>query len=233
MSQVQLLYRLQQYDTEITQKKRRLAEVLQLQRETEELLAARKRFATASDEVSRWTTKQTDLNLELGSVNEKAKRSEERLYSGQVTNPKELEDLQHEVEALGRRRNVLEDEVLEAMITLEDAQVEFDSAQDQLNEVETAWKESQALLKVEQNELALALHKLMAEREEQKNRINAADLKQYEAIRKRAHGLAVVPFVNNACTGCHVTVSANLALQVERGERVTCNGCGRILVRPY
>jgi ribosomal protein S27E len=27
-----------------------------------------------------------------------------------------------------------------------------------------------------------------------------------------------------------VTVSANIALRVERGERVTCNGCGRILV---
>ncbi len=39
MSQVQHLYRLQQYDTEIMQKKRRLAEVVQLQRETELLLA--------------------------------------------------------------------------------------------------------------------------------------------------------------------------------------------------
>jgi predicted nucleic acid-binding Zn-ribbon protein len=233
MSQVQLLYRLQQYDTEIAQKKRRLSEVLQLQRETAELLAARKRFATASDEVGGWTIRQTDLNLELGSVNEKAKRSENRLYSGQVTNPKELEDLHHEVEALGRRRGVIEDEVLEAMIMLEDAQAELNSAQDNLSEIETAWEQSQAALKTEQNELAIALHGLMAERETQKNRIDPAALKQYEAIRKRANGLAVVPFVNNACTGCHVTVSANKALQVERGERVTCNGCGRILVRPY
>jgi predicted nucleic acid-binding Zn-ribbon protein len=232
MSQVQLLYRLQQYDTEITQKKRRLAEVVQLQRETEELLEARKRFATASEEVTRWTTIQTDLNLELGSVNDKAKRSEKRLYSGQVTNPKELEDLQHEVEALGRRRDVLEDEVLEAMIMLEDAQAELDNAQKNREEVKTAWQQSQTLLKAEQNELAIALHGLMAEREALKNRIDTADLKQYESIRKRAHGLAVVPFVNNACTGCHVTVSANQALRVERGERVTCTGCGRILVQP-
>ncbi|MFL7839756.1 MAG: zinc ribbon domain-containing protein [Candidatus Promineifilaceae bacterium] len=232
MGQVQLLYRLQQYDTEITQKKRRLFEVLQLQRETEELLAARERFASASEEVSIWTTTQTDLNLELGSVNDKAKRSETRLYSGQVTNPKELEDLHHEVEALGRRRSALEDEVLDAMIMLEDAQAELNSAKEQLSEVETTWEESQDLLKAEQNELAIALHGLMAEREAQKNRIDPAALKQYEAIRKRANGLAVVLFVNNACTGCHVTVSASKALQVERGERVTCTGCGRILVSP-
>jgi predicted nucleic acid-binding Zn-ribbon protein len=231
MSQVQQLYRLQQYDTEITQKKRRLSEVLHLQRESEELLAARSRFALASEAVAKCTAAQTDLNLELGSVNEKARRSENRLYSGQVTNPKELEDLQNEVNALGRRRSVLEDEVLDAMIMLEDAQDELNSAQDHLGEIEEAWEQSQTALKTEQNELAIALHRLLAEREEQKNRIDAAALKQYEAIRKRANGLAVVPFVNNACTGCHVTVSANKALQVQRGERVTCTGCGRILIR--
>ena len=82
MSQVQQLYRLQQYDTEISQKKRRLAEVLHLQRETEALIAARKHFVLASETVTKWTTTQTDLNLELGSVNDKARRSENRLYSG-------------------------------------------------------------------------------------------------------------------------------------------------------
>ncbi|MFN2207042.1 MAG: hypothetical protein ACK2UT_14075, partial [Candidatus Promineifilaceae bacterium] len=128
MSQVQLLYRLQQYDSEITQKKQRLAEVVQLQRETQELLAARKRLQNASDEVTKWTTTQTDLNLELGTVNEEARRSDKRLYSGKVTNTKELEDLQLKVESLGRRRGVLEDEVLDAMIMLEDAQEELSSA---------------------------------------------------------------------------------------------------------
>jgi predicted nucleic acid-binding Zn-ribbon protein len=230
MSQVHQLYRLQQYDTEIFQKKRRLAEVVQLQRETEALIAARQRFALASEAVTKWTTTQTDLNLELGSVNDKARRSENRLYSGQVTNPKELEDLQHEVEALGRRRGVLEDEVLDAMIMLEDAQAELESAQKSLEEIEAGWVKSQASLKAEQNELAVGLHKLMVEREAQKERIDPKALDQYETIRARKNGLAVVPFVNNACTGCHVTVSASMALQVERGERVTCNGCGRILV---
>ena len=231
MSQVQQLYRLQQYDTEITRKKQRLTEVVQLQRETAELLAARKRFAAAADEVAKWTTAQTDLNLELARVNDEAKRSNNRLYSGQVTNPKELEDLQHKVEALGRRRAVLEDEVLEAMIMLEDGQAEFESAQTNLRDIEAVWEQSQTSLRAEQNELALELHGLIRERETQKDRIEPKALAEYESIRARSNGLAVVAFANNACTGCHVTVSANKALQVERGERVTCNGCGRILVR--
>ena len=230
MSQVQQLYRIQQYDTEITQKKQRLGEVVRLQRETEELLAVRKRFAKATDDAAQWTTTQTDLSLELGGVNDEAKRSENRLYSGQVTNPKELEDLQQKVDSLGRRRGVLEDEILEAMIMLEDAQAELESAETSLIEIEAAWGESQASLKAEQNELAIELHGLIAEREKQKVRIDPNTLAEYESIRARSNGLAVVGFANNACMGCHVSVSASKALQVERGERVTCNGCGRILV---
>jgi predicted nucleic acid-binding Zn-ribbon protein len=230
MSQVQHLYRLQQYDSEIAQKKQRLAEVVQLQRETQELLAARKRFNEASAEVTKWTTTQTDLELELGTVNDEARRSEKRLYSGEVTNPKELEDLQQKVESLGRRRGVLEDQILEAMILLEDAQEELSSAEKSLKQILSEWEISQESLKAEQNELALELHKLIGERQKQADRIDAKAYADYESIRARKNGLAVVPFVNNACMGCHVTVSANMALRVERGERVTCNGCGRILV---
>ncbi|MFN2137899.1 MAG: zinc ribbon domain-containing protein [Candidatus Promineifilaceae bacterium] len=232
MSQVQQLYRLQQYDSEIDAKKRRLSEVIRLQHETEELRSARRRADAAQTEVTTWQTTQKDLNLELGGVNDKAKRSNQRLYSGKVTKPKELEDLQHEVEALGRRRAALEDEVLEAMIMLEDAQEESTAATASLEEIAGAWSAVQAELKAEQDELALALHGLIGQREAYKARLDPKAVANYEAIRGRANGLAVVKLVNNSCGGCHVTVSVNTALRAERGESVTCNGCGRLLYLP-
>ena len=229
MSSVQQLYRLQLVDSEIAQKKRRLAEVVHQQRETGDLLAARQRFAHATDEVAQWTARQTDLNLELGAVNEKAKRSNQRLYSGKVTNPKELEDLQHEVEALGRRRASLEDEILETMIMLEDGQAELAAAKKALAEIETDWQKKQASLQEEQGELALSLHELLTARKKQEERIDAALLAKYETIRARKNGVAVAELVNGTCMGCHVGMSAQRAKQVERGEIVTCGGCGRIL----
>src|SRR5210317_1168749 len=122
MSQVGQLYSLQQIDTEIRSKKQRLGEVIQLQRETEELIAARQRAQAADEELSIWQTRQNDLNLELGSLSNEAQRTDNRLYSGNVKNPKELEDLQNKVQELGRRRAALEDEILEAMIMIEDTQ---------------------------------------------------------------------------------------------------------------
>jgi hypothetical protein len=99
-----------------------LGEVLRLQTETAELLAARAGAKEAAAELQTWQTQQRGLNLELAGVNDKARRSEQRLYSGNVKNPKELTDLQNEIEALGRRRAALEDEIIEAMIMVEDVQ---------------------------------------------------------------------------------------------------------------
>ena len=46
---------------------------------------------------------------------------------GLITNPKDLERMQHELESLERRISTLEDEELEVMETLEDAQRELDA----------------------------------------------------------------------------------------------------------
>ena len=122
MSQAQVLYDLQQIDTEIRTKKQRLGEVLRLQKEPPALLAAREKAAAAEADLGRWRARHKDLTLEIATVADKAKRSEERLYSGVVKNPKELNDLQHEVEALGRRRATLEDEALQVMMTVDERQ---------------------------------------------------------------------------------------------------------------
>ncbi|UCC50328.1 MAG: hypothetical protein JSV68_14595 [Anaerolineaceae bacterium] len=229
MSQVQQLYQLQQIDTEIRQGKQRLSEVIQLQRETEELLAARQRANIANIELQTWQTRQNDLNLELGSLNSEAQRTERRLYSGNVKNPKELEDLQNKVQALGRRRNALEDEILEAMIMIEDAQMEQESADKSLAEIQADWEKAQAKLKLEQNELALRLHELTKARQQKLPLIEKRLLIDYEQLKQRKGGVAVAGLEDNRCTGCHLTVSANKVKRAEQGEIVTCGGCWRIL----
>ncbi len=229
MSQVGQLYKLQQFDTEIQQKKKRLSEVIALQHETKELLAARQRAQIASEELHTWQTQLNDLELELGSLNSEAKRTNQRLYSGNVTNPKELEDLQNKVQELERRRSALEDEILEAMIMVEDTQEEKDSADQSLVEIHAAWEKSQGSLRQEQNELALRLHELLTARKQQAALIDEPLLTHYERLRSRKGGVAVAGLVDNRCTGCHLTVSAIKIRKAERGEIVICGGCTRIM----
>jgi predicted nucleic acid-binding Zn-ribbon protein len=229
MSQVGQLYKLQLIDTEIRQKKGRLSEVIRLQQETEELKAARKRDQAASEELQRWQRRQNDLDLELGTLNSEAKRTNQRLYSGNVKNPKELEDLEHKVAELSRRAEALEDEILEAMIMIEEAQEEKDQASHSLAEIEDVWKRAQQHLQEEQNELALLLHRSMEARGKQVALIEKSLLAKYDLIKTRKGGVAVAGLQDNRCGGCHLTVSANKAKQAEQGEIVTCGSCGRIL----
>ncbi|MDX1416428.1 MAG: C4-type zinc ribbon domain-containing protein [Candidatus Promineifilaceae bacterium] len=229
MSQVRQLYRLQQLDSEINAKKSRLTEVIQLQKETTELRSARAQNEEAAAKLQQWQTRQSDLNLELGSVSNESSRTEKRLYSGNVTNPKELADLQQKIESLGRRHADLEDELLEAMIMIEEAQEEKESTGKHLADVLAHWEKGQANLKKEQNELALRLHELLELRQKQVALIDARNLAEYDRLRSRKGGVAVAGLVKNSCDGCHLTVSATKISRVERGELVTCGGCGRIL----
>lgn len=229
MSQVNQLYRLQQLDTEIRNKKQRLTEVINAQRETKELINARGQEAKISTELQTLETSQRDLNLELGGITNKRQRSEQRLYSGKVQNPKELEDLQNEVAALGRRRADLEDEVLETMILIEDTQEEKKIADQSLVKIQADWEKSQAKYKLEQGELVNSLSDLLDARKKQLVLIEPRLIKEYDALAMKKNGIAVAGLLNGRCTGCHISASANKVKSVQQGDIVYCGGCDRIL----
>ncbi|MCB9421137.1 MAG: hypothetical protein H6667_15150 [Ardenticatenaceae bacterium] len=229
MSQVQQLYLLQQIDTEIREKKQRLGEVLRAQKETEELLVARGRLETAVTTLQNWRTKRQNLEQELQTLKNKAKSAEQRLYSGNVKNPKELTDLQNSIESLGRQRAAMEDEILETMISIEDTETEKAAAERTHQIIQGEWEQSQGSLKNEQNELALRVHELIGQRKARLTTITTESLAEYDAISRKAKGIAVVKIKNSLCTGCRLNVSAQKEKDAREGKKVYCANCGRIL----
>ncbi len=232
MTQIHQIYKLQETDREIREKTMRLKEVMAAQQESKALLATRERVDTAVSDFQEWQSKHNDLNLELKSLRTRAKNSENRLYSGKVTNPKELTDLQNEIESLTKRGEALEEEVLEALIYLEDAENEQVAAEESLVEIEVKWEADVLKYKAEQNETALRIHKLMQLRKEQASVIDSASLKEYESLATKKKGVAIARVRGDMCLGCRLTISENIIKQAKRGEKVYCGGCGRILY-PY
>jgi len=229
MSQIDLLYRLQQIDDDTRAKKKRLSEVLRLQKPSEALLQARQIAAEKTAVSETHLASQRALNLEVRAVADKAKRSEDRLYSGVVKNTKELSDLQKEIEALVKRRAQLEDELLEVMLLLEEAQAEQAEAENHLAQLEGSLTAARANLGVEQHELAVAISQLMARREAQVLQLTAASLALYDDTVRRRGGTGVVLLRQGRCEGCQLTVSAHKAKEVSEGRVVQCGSCGRIL----
>lgn len=233
MSQLQQLYRLQQIDNEIREKKQRLREVMRALKDDEEVAAARRRREQTEEVLRKVQGQQKELELQLGSVNEEAQRSEDRLYSGKVTNPKELSDLQQKIASLGRRKEMLEDEILETMMAVEEAQEADEAAGERLREVEAAWEEERERLTKAQDELAEEAGRLLQQREKQVDRIDDKMLAAYEDTARRRGGVAVAPLVQQVCQACTVRVSATKARAAQEGELVYCSSCKRILYSPY
>lgn len=229
MSQTQILYNLQQLDNEIREKKLRLGEVLRAQKEPQSLIDARQQAEKLESQLHAQRGRHKDLTLELGSVNDKARRSEQRLYSGDVKNPKELTDLQHEIESLGRRRDVLETEALEALIATEDLEEKRQAAQAQLDEMAAGWELSVESLKKEQQKLAMRLVQLGQLRDQQAAKVTPKLLGTYDQMAQRKSGVAVAALQGGKCLGCQVTVPAHRVKDVEEGKLVYCDNCGRIL----
>ncbi len=230
MSQIQLLYQLQGIDSEIQEKKKLLSAVLQAQKETTALLQARKRVETAVSTLASSQSAKKTLRQEMDTLDRNKKSREQRLYSGNVKNPKELSDLQNKIESLARRRTVLEDGMLDLMIAVDDDEEELAAARSHLKETNRAWQEDQAELKQKKHRLALRLHKLGQEREKKVPLIEAALLKKYDRIITRQKGLAVVRLQVDRCSGCQLNVPAQQIKKVNEGEIIQCHNCSRILV---
>lgn len=225
------LYRLQCLDSEVAVKQHRLAEIEAASGENESLRQARQALESAQSLTKKWALRQRDLELETQGLSNKIARSEQRLYSGAVKNPKELADLQAEITSLKRRRQKLEDDLLEAMIEREEAETTRDQAQVHLDETQARWSAQQADLMVEREALQRRLAEIERARAALLPSIEASDLAAYQALRRRKGGLAVVQMRDGACGGCGVAISPSLKWQLRQETLVPCSNCERLVVR--
>lgn len=229
MSQPRTLYDLQQIDTEIRSRKQRLGEVLRLQKEPAALTVARRNTQAIEDDLRERRSQRENLVLEIAGLTDKIKRSEERLYSGVVKNPKELADLQQEVEALGRRRSSLEDEALLMMMAIDERKAIKATAEAEVETMAQEFESASIDLRKEQNTLALQLNRLLEKQKRQQALVQPSILKTYDDLIRQKNGLAVAGLRGNKCLGCQVTLSANVVRAADEGKFVYCDSCGRIL----
>lgn len=230
MGQIHLIARLQELDSDILVKKNRLTDVLRAQKETDELLAARAEAGRLSAESQRLRARQRQFDLEIGGVSGKAQQVEEKLYSGKVQSPKELTDLQNNLEALNRHRSTLEDGLLEVLVALESVSAELARAEARLATVESGWQADQERLKGEQHQLAVELNGLLATRQSQAARIEPRTLTEYDLLRRKKGGVAAVAMDNGLCGRCRVTIPTTQVKMVREGAIIRCGNCDRILL---
>ena len=230
MSKPETLYRLQTIDLEIDERSRRLKEVKAVLEGNEELQQVRQALQDGEKTLSQQRAKLRNQELEMRSLAHKIASVEDRLYGGRIKNPKELGNLQDEVQYLKRRKSELEDQVLESMIEVEESEASVTEQRERLARLEEEWQETQVRLSAEQNELVNRLSQLKAKRAKLQKTIEAGDLALYEDLRRRRYGQAVALLEGELCQACRVTLPSSKAQQARQGEVLTlCGNCERIL----
>jgi len=232
-AQATLLYQLQGVDVNITKRRQRLKEITSLLADDKTTADARAALTQAEESLKPWQVRNRDLDLEIKGLIDKIKTTNDMLYSGKVRNPKEMQDMQHEIEAVQKRQSHLEDELLEVMLRVEEGQATLEKAQGQLKQVMAVAAGSKIDLHNEQERLTGEVRSLEATRGAAAQLLEPSALQKYESMRVAKRGQPVALMVDEGCTLCGVQQTSNIVLKVREGrELIPCMGCGRILALP-
>lgn len=224
------LSRLQRIDTQLDQISQRMAEISRLLENNENVKSAEARVQAAGKTVDQAGAALKKLEDAVQGVRMKMELSEKALYGGKVRNPKELQDLQAEIASLKRHLATLEDQQLEAMLALEDAESQHQSVSDELAKTVAAFTSQSASLVGERSKLKKDEERLQAERGAITAQVPPALIENYDQLRKQKRGVAVALIVEGSCTACGSELPPAEWQAARSPHRITyCSSCGRIL----
>ncbi len=224
------LHHLQQVDSAIALAVRRMKALDDGSAEKMAMESARTAHDEASSRLHKTSADLHDAELEQKSVEDKKRDYESRLYGGRVTAFKELESMQQEIEALGRRRSHLDDRILELMDTLDLHRDEEKSSSSASTAAEAAFAAKAKAFKAATAKYTSELKVLRPERDKLAEPVAAPLLKRYEAIRVSKLGVGAARILDGICEGCKTTLPAqSIEDVVDKGVLRTCDSCGRIL----
>jgi hypothetical protein len=224
------LHRLQQFDSQLDQIHTRLREIEEVLSDDSALIEAQKRenVSSAISDAAQKNLHKAEENVK--ALNLKIEQTEAALYGGKVRNPKELQDLQNESEALKRYLIVLNDRLLEAMIAQDEATTSHASTLTELERVSASLLQQRNTLLKEQRVLVQEATLLESERGAAIKSITENELLIYEQLRKQKRGVAVANVKDNTCSACGTTLSAALLHNARSPNTLArCETCGRIL----
>jgi predicted nucleic acid-binding Zn-ribbon protein len=230
MSRTSNLFRLQELDLALDQANGRLEEIEHILANDEALKRAKEKTGQAEEMLREARAANLSAEHAVESQRSKIKEVEKKLYSGVLTNPKELQDRQQEAESLKRHLSTLEDRLLDKMIHLEDAEQLQRQAEDQLISLEASREELHGQLFEERDRLLREVESLEGEREAAVSDITKKDLALYDDLRTRYGGRAVALVRENNCSACGMELARSVPQAISSGsDLVRCPQCGRVL----
>jgi predicted nucleic acid-binding Zn-ribbon protein len=173
------------------------------------------------------------LDDEAQAVGAKAADANQKLYSGTVTSPRELQAMQADIDMLQRQRSDLEDRELEVMEARESLDGEIATREEKRAQLQRDATRLEGVITAAEAEIDAEAATEIAARAEAAGTIPPALVRDYETRRAQNRGAGAAKLVGTTCQACHLSVPSTEAERIRRaaGDVVAyCDNCGAILV---
>ncbi|WP_395296396.1 zinc ribbon domain-containing protein [Kitasatospora hibisci] len=228
---------LQAIDSKLDQlahRRRSLPEHAEIDKATADHTALKDLVVAAQAQQGDTARELTKAEQDVEQVRARAARNQQRLDSGAITSPKDLENLQHEIGSLAKRQGDLEEVVLEIMERLETAQTRVTELSARLEHSTVVLTEAEGRRDAAFAEIDAEAEKVKRDRETVAAVIPADLLKTYTKLREQQGGVGAARLYQRRCEGCRTEFSITElnAIKAEPADKVVrCENCSRILVR--
>jgi predicted nucleic acid-binding Zn-ribbon protein len=224
------LYQLQQLDLELERliaEQQALAQTLQVDAV---LKKARMEHHIAQQQLQAGLQAQKEAEWALEELDQRLRLLEQRLYSGSITNPKELHAVQQETQHLRGQQSRQEEMTLEVMDATESLQEIAKQKSEAMRSAEEAWSRHNTASVERGGQLASKRQEAQARRDQFATSIDADLLKRYETLKRAKQGRAVSKVDQNSCQWCRVILTPSELQRARASQDLqTCGNCGRIL----
>lgn len=234
MTDGEILIALGEHDLKIMRAEKELDElpekkaILQLRHRLKEIEAVRDKAAAYCKKADAMVAKAND---ETVMVQEKLDAEQAKVSSGEITNPKELQNLTRELDALRRRIEAIEHEELKLMEKAEAGEQQLAKVEAALADGHAKEAELIATFQKRGGELQTDLGRLRGERDALASRLSDALKARYESLRESKHGIGVGSFAGGMCSACRTQLPSGEAQAIAAGPEIAeCPNCKRLLV---
>lgn len=227
--QISFLVEVQKIDIEISslEKEKELKPLVldsyrrEIEEKEEELKSLEKEIKSLKVEIK-------EKELELKSAEEEIKSLHQKLL--QVKTNKEYKAILNEITGKKADNSLIEDNILALMEKLDQKELSLNRVKEELKIAEQKFLEEERKVKREIAQLESEIDKKNAQRKEAAVKVEQELLLVYERLLKSRGGIAIVPVINDACGGCHLSLRAQIINEIKKSDKlVYCEGCSRIL----
>ena len=224
------IYELHLLDVSITDTDAALARVNDYLANDEKIRRAEALLQRAKEKLAGVERKQREAEALIGDIQARLGPLEKKTYDGSVSNPRELEGMQREVNNLKGRLSEAEDSYLGVLDEHDSASQAADEREAQRSDTVKKRKAEIKDLSEERDKLEFDLLELMEKRDGKAAELDGAPKGLYESLRQSLGGVAVATIGRGMCNNCRLSLPMNVVQRARAGrELAQCPSCTRIL----